>query len=634
MVLDLSDRKLTGTSLPDRIVGHLRRNLPLIVIDASVPLAAYLVPLVLRFNGKVPEAYWNNFRAFIPIAIVVHVLTNAFFGLYGPMWRYASVDEARRVVYAGAMAGVLVVVAATQAWISVGVRPLPMSVVILGAVLSLIAFGVIRFQTRLFAFQRRSVSQGGARVLIMGAGEAGAAILKDLNRNRSARLVPVGFIDDDPRKVGRSLSGLVVLGRRDAIPAIAQRLGVDQVLLAIPSAPSDVVRDVAALCERAEISLRILPSPLVTMNRPVTAADIRELRIEDLLGRQQVQTDLDAVASIVHGRRVMITGAGGSIGSELTRQTARLEPSSLILVDHDETHLHDTLTDLDPAVPATCVLADIRDRERVFSLFAAHRPEVVFHAAAHKHVPLLETHPQEALQTNLIGTANVADAALASGATRFVLISTDKAINPTSVMGASKRIAEQLVRSLDGRGCVFCAVRFGNVLGSRGSVVPTFLRQIARGGPVTVTDASMLRYFMSTQEAVQLVLQASALSKGGEVFTLDMGEPVNILDLARRLVRMAGLVPDRDVPIVITGPRPGEKLVEEIRDHEEEQVPSAHPSIAVSRPPLLDPGALRRALQELESLASEGLLAEMGERIKALSVDVAGTVEVPELVAN
>lgn len=605
--------------LPDRIVRLLRRNLPLALLDAAIPFGAYLIPLVLRFNGSVPPAYWENFLAFVPIAAVVHVLANGFFGLYGQMWRYAGIEEARRLVLAGAMAGTLIVVAATQAWAMVGIRPLPMSVVLLGAMLSLIAFGVVRFQTRLFAFRRRSFAGARTRVLVMGAGDAGAMLLRDLLRNNSVGLEPVGLIDDDPRKVGLSLNGVPVLGSRSQVPPLVRRMNIDQVLLAIPSATGELVRDVSALCEEAEVSLRVLPSVRETVNRPITAADIRDLSIDDLLGRQQVETDLEAVGRLLRDRRVLITGAGGSIGSEITRQVAAFEPSALILLDHDETHLHDTLSDLDPEVPAEYVLADIRDRARVFTVFARERPDVVFHAAAHKHVPLLETHPQEALLTNMIGTANVADAAVATGTSRFVLISTDKVIRPTNVMGASKRLAEHIVRSLDGKGCVFCAVRFGNVLGSRGSVIPTFLRQIRRGGPITVTDPSMSRYFMSTQEAVLLVLQASALSRGGEVFTLDMGEPINILDLARRLIRLAGRVPYRDIDITITGPRAGEKLAEEVRDEGEEQMPSSHPSIVVSGPPLHDRAALRRALQELEALAGEARIEELAARMKELA---------------
>ncbi|HET6813924.1 MAG TPA: polysaccharide biosynthesis protein, partial [Actinomycetota bacterium] len=364
---------------------------------------------------------------------------------------------------------------------------------------------------------------------------------------------------------------------------------------------------------------------------------IRDLRIEDLLGRQQVDTDLDAVKAMLRNRRVLVTGAGGSIGSEIARQVANFGPAALVLLDHDETHLHDVVMSLDEyreellqatgvidlagaGMELETVLADIRDRERVFSVFVKHRPEIVFHAAAHKHVPVLEGHPAEALATNVLGTANLADAAVANGVGHFVLISTDKAINPVSVMGTSKWLAEQVVRSLQDHGqSVLCAVRFGNVLGSRGSVIPTFFRQIARGGPVTVTDPRMTRYFMSVQEAVQLVLQAAALSTGGEVFTLDMGEPVRILDVAERLIRLSGRIPGRDVPIVITGARPGEKMVEDIVAPEEEQLPSGHPSIVVSRPPVPGRAVVHRALAELEYLSLEGSPAELASRMKAMA---------------
>jgi FlaA1/EpsC-like NDP-sugar epimerase len=387
---------------------------------------------------------------------------------------------------------------------------------------------------------------------------------------------------------------------------------------------------VAALSGQAQVTLKVLPNVHEIVGGKVSAHDIRDLRIEDLLGRQQVETDLDAVAAILRGRRVLVTGAGGSIGSEIVRQVARFDPAALVLLDHDETHLHDTVTFLDEVrtmlpsgvavkdMQVEIVLADIRDRGRVFDAFFRYRPEIVFHAAAHKHVPVLELYPQEALATNVIGTANVADAAVTTGVEHLVLISTDKAIKPTSVMGASKWLAEQVVRSFQGSNSVLCAVRFGNVLGSRGSVVPTFLRQIARGGPVTVTDPNMTRYFMSVQEAVQLVLQAAALSTGGEVFTLDMGEPVRIMDLAERLIRLSGRIPGRDVRIVIMGARPGEKTVEDIVAPDEEQLPSGHPAIVVSRPPVPDTAAIHRALVELGHLSLEAP-SELASRMKALA---------------
>jgi FlaA1/EpsC-like NDP-sugar epimerase len=612
------------SSIPIRIVHIFRRDVPLAMLDLVGCLGAYLIPLIVRFDGRVPHSYWRSFWQVAPLVVLIHLVWNLFFGLYGQMWRYASVQEARRVVLSGFGGGLTVL--GVGALLSNGTRPIPLSVIALGSTLSLMAFGAVRFQSRLFAVRRQSAAADRKRVLLVGAGEAGAMLLKDLQRNPSLGLDPVGAIDDDIRKVGRSLHGVAVLGTRAAIPSQVGRLKVDQVLLAIPSATSEVVRDIAALCEEADVPLKVLPTVRETMKGTVAAADVRELRIEDLLGRQQVATDLAAVASILRDRRVLITGAGGSIGAEIARQVAGFAPASLVLLDHDETHLHDLVADLGNVPGLTTALADVREFDRLLSVFLRHRPEVVFHAAAHKHVPLLEIHPEEAVRTNVAGTACVVDAAVATGVGRFVLISTDKAIEPISVMGASKRIAEEIVRTVNGNRTVFCAVRFGNVLGSRGSVIPTFLRQIARGGPVTVTDPSMTRYFMSVQEAVELVLQASALASGGEVFTLDMGEPVNIMDLARKVVRLSGHVPGKDIEIVIVGPRPGEKLVEEIIDLTEEVLPSGHPQIVVSRPPLPDPATLRQALRELEVLAASGDMSRLSDRVKALAAGKLGAV--------
>jgi FlaA1/EpsC-like NDP-sugar epimerase len=603
--------------LPSRIVSHLRRNVPLVLLDLGAIVAAYLGPLVLRFDGSVPDLFWSNFWAFLPEVALIHLLTNYIFGLYGQMWKYASVREARQVALSGFTSGAIIL--GIAAFTGGGLHVLPLSVVIMGAVLAFLGFGAIRFQNRLFAFRRRAASSSRTRVLLVGAGDAGEMILRDLLRNDHLELQPVAIVDDDRRKYGLELHGVPILGNRSSIPSLVESIGIDQVLLAIPSATSDLVRDIAALCEEADVMLRVLPSVREIVGGRITARDIRDLQIEDLLGRQQVETDLEAVAAILRGRRVMVVGAGGSIGSEIARQVMTFEPSSLVLVDHDETHLHELLADLDGATEVNPALVDVRDQERVLATFMRYRPQIVFHAAAHKHVPLLESHPEEALRSNVIGTANVADAAMSSGVERFVLISTDKAVKPSTVMGASKWFAEQVVRSLNGSGCVFCAVRFGNVLGSRGSVIPTFLRQIARGGPVTVTDPAMTRYFMSVQEAVQLVLQAAALSKEGEVFTLDMGEPVNIMSLAQKLIRLSGRVPGRDIGIEVVGIRPGEKLVEDVVDPGEGPVRSTHPSIVVSRPQAPDRGALRRAIRELEALVAMGLAEELAGRMKEMS---------------
>jgi FlaA1/EpsC-like NDP-sugar epimerase len=604
--------------LPREIVSHLRRNVPLVLLDLALVFPAYLGPLVLRFDGVVPTRFWRSFWFFVPVAAVLHLLVNLIFGLYGQMWRYASVREARNVLMSGAVAGVAVITLTEIAALAMGRRPVPLAVAIVGPILSLLSFGAVRFQSRLFGFRRRSLSDRRTRVLVMGAGDAGAMILKDILGTPALGLVPVGIVDDDPRTRGLSINGVRVFGNRSAIPPLVARFDVEQVLFAIPSASSEVVREVSALCEEAGVTMKVVPSVHEIVGGKISARDIRDLRIEDLLGRQQVEIDLESVRRILQGRRVLVTGAGGSIGSEIARQVAGLEPSALILLDHDETHLHDVSMQLHDLRGVELLLADIRERERILQLFAAYRPEVVFHAAAHKHVPVLEVHPEEAVMTNVMGTMNVADAALAARVRRFVMISTDKAVRPVSVMGASKWFAEQVVRSTRESGCVFCAVRFGNVLGSRGSVIPTFLRQIADGGPVTVTDPTMARYFMSIQEAVQLVLQAAALSRGNEVLTLEMGEPMNILDLARRLIRLAGRVPDVDVKIEIVGPRPGEKIVEDLVDPLEEPLPSAHPGIAVSRPPVPDRPALRRALWELEGLALRGDSAALAARMRDL----------------
>jgi FlaA1/EpsC-like NDP-sugar epimerase len=596
-------------------IRRLLRDVPLVILDVAAAFAAYIIALVLRFDGAVGREYWEGFQRLALIIVGLHIVANYLFGLYRQMWRYASVREARRVLASGLTAGLLLLAGA----LAYGrPRPIPLSVLVIGSALSMMGFGAIRFQNRLFAVRQRTAIGEKNRVLLVGAGDAGEMVLKDILRNVSLGLHPVGVVDDNKRKVGRTLHGVRIMGTRAAIPPLVQQLRVDQVLLAIPSATGELVREVAALCEEADVPLKVLPTVREIVGGRVTARDIRDLSIEDLLGREQVQTDPDAVAQLLKDRRVLITGAGGSIGSELVRQVMAFSPETLVLLDHDETHLHDVLTEVD-GTALRAVLADVRDPDRILGIFMRERPQVVFHAAAHKHVPLLEVHPEEALRTNVIGTANVVDAAVATEVERFVLISTDKAIRPTSVMGASKWLAEQMVRSVEVDGSVFCAVRFGNVVGSRGSVIPTFLRQIARGGPVTVTDPSMIRYFMSVGEAVQLVLQAAALSQGGEVFTLEMGEPVSIHALARKLIRLSGRVPVRDIAISIVGPRPGEKLIEEVRNPEEGVIPSGHAGIAVSSPLVPDRAALKRAIWELESLATLGQNGQLAGKIKELA---------------
>jgi FlaA1/EpsC-like NDP-sugar epimerase len=400
-------------------------------------------------------------------------------------------------------------------------------------------------------------------------------------RSPGAGLVPVAVFDDDIRSHGLSMVGVPVVGSIDDIPNAASRYSLQQVLLAIPKPPPEMVERVLHACEQAGLTMKVLPgvSHLVEGANSVAPLRLaREPRIEDLLGREPIPIDLATVRRTLEGRRVLVTGAGGSIGSEICRQVAELDPSLLVLLDHDETHLHDTAA----TVPVRCeqALVDITDRAAVIDAFNRFQPEVVFHAAAHKHVPVLEHHPVEAARTNVFGTLNVVMAANGAGVQRFVQISSDKAVRPSSVMGATKRIAEQIVLSLAPFGASYCTVRFGNVLGSRGSVIPTFTRQIANGGPVTVTDERMTRFFMSVEEAVQLVLESSVLSDGGgEIFMLEMGEPVRILDLAERMIRLSGYQVGTDIPIEIVGMRQGEKLDEVLTAPEEEVLTTYHPYI-------------------------------------------------------
>lgn len=576
-------------------MAKVRASVPLLPLDVILAAAAYTLVLVLRFNGHVHPRAWDAFRVFLPIAVVVHIGANWFAGLYGQMWRYASIAEARRVLASGFGSGAVLFVLSYL--LNLG---MPRSVIILGALVVTYFLGGLRFQSRLFAFNRAMVRRSGLRVVVVGAGEAAASIVREMLNNPAAGLFPVVALDDDVRKCGLALLGVPVVGGTDMLTETVKRYDAQQVFLAIAAADGELIERVASASEKAGVPLKVLPGVRDIVSGSPSVRDVRDLRIEDLLGRKQVVTDLEAVGRLLGGKTVLITGAG-SIGSEIARQVLKYDPSRLVLLDRDESLLFETVTSLGKA---DAVLADIRDPARLREVFARHRPDVVFHAAAHKHVPLLEAHPCEAVVTNIVGTANVVDAAVCVGVERFVFISTDKAVRPSSVMGASKWVGEQIVLSHAPRGARFCSVRFGNVLGSRGSVIPTFARQIAAGGPVTVTHPDMTRFFMSVHEAVQLVLQAAAFVEGGEVFMLEMGEAVNIRDLAERMIRLSGRTVGSEIPIRINGTRPGEKLVEELRAPSERAEPTAHPSIVHLHTIALPYDDLEAGIAKMADLAS------------------------------
>lgn len=545
--------------------ARIQADLAFAVVDIVVVVSAYTMGLAVRMIDPGVEAdsrLWDDLVTAMPVIIAIHVLANILAGAYGHVWEHASTSEAVRVAAANGSATALLFFLSWLVREPTGVFDpgvlIPYSVVVMGGLLSLLTMGLIRFRSRLFSFHK---SSGAVRVLVVGTGGEAAAFSRQVPLRHDGRLV-VGFLGDTDRLVNgdRRLAGRDVLGSVRDIADVIETHDVDEVVV-IGGDPKRA-RQVVDSCLDIDVRLRILPGVEDIMREGVTAVDVRDILVEDILTRQPVETDLTMVGELLRGKRVLVTGAGGSIGSEIVRQVLSFEPDSLCALDRDETLLHDA--QLRWLGEVNTQLGDVRDARRMLQVFDTVRPQVVFHAAALKHVPMLESHPDEAVMTNVIGTLNVIEAGTRSGMERFVLISTDKAVDPSSVMGATKRVAELMTQVGTERDddCVYTAVRFGNVLGSRGSVIPTFKEQIKSGGPVTVTDAEMTRYFMTVDEAVQLVLQASALAEGSEVFLLDMGEPVRIDALARRLIRLAGLTPGVDIEIRYTGIRPGEKLVE------------------------------------------------------------------------
>jgi FlaA1/EpsC-like NDP-sugar epimerase len=581
--------------------SRIRAALLFVLLDAISVVTGYGLAEVTYFRDRAPSGYWLHFMEFLAVAVVVSIISNKMFGLYGRMWRHAGADEARQLLLSVATT-LCVLIAFWPAGNAIHIELVPPFVVVVGCMFAAAGMGVIRFHSRLFAWQRGS-KRLGLRVAVIGSRDAGAAAIREMLRSPGAGLVPVAVFDDDERAHGLSLLGVPVVGDISEIPKAASRYTIQQVLLAIPSPSPDLVERALRASEQAGVSMKMLPGVKDMLDEPNHLAALRqarEPRIEDLLGRTPVPTDLETVRRSIEGQRVLVTGAGGSIGSENCRQVSEpMEPpAQLVLLDHDETHLHDTAATING--PTEQALVDIFDREAVYETFEQYRPDVVFHAAAHKHVPVLEQHPLEAAKTNVLGTLNVVDAAAVVGTRRFVQISTDKAVHPSSVMGASKRLAEQTVLAHAPEGGAYCTVRFGNVLGSRGSVIPTFARQIAQGGPVTVTDPRMTRFFMSVEEAVQLVLQASVLSCGGEIFMLEMGVPVKIIDLAERMIRLSGCQVGIDIPIEITGMRPGEKLNEVLSTPDEEILGTSHPYINRLVPTRAPAEVFAVELEELE----------------------------------
>ena len=599
--------------------ARLHRTLVNIVIHSFLFALALLLAQLVRFDMGVPGAGGTNwivesYLPWLPMFIGLKLLIFGRMRLFRSGWRYASIRDVASILLASWVFVLIMFLAVnvfryapqwlieqTGRRISIpGVNAIIdyfkgyyQGVLVLDFLATVFLVCTARLGFRLYREELRPVSpEGVRRVLIVGAGDAAEAVVREIHRMQVERYMVVGMIDDDQAKRNITIHGVPVLGATKDIRKVCEENEIEEIIIAMPAAGQKELRRVIDLCSGTKLKFQSLPGVTDLIDGRVTVSQMRAVDISDLLGREAVEFDREAVARFLRGKRVLITGAGGSIGSEMCRQIATYGPAQLILVEQAETPLFDIENELRAShgdIPLAPVICDIYDRGRVMTIWQLHRPEVVIHAAAHKHVPLMERNPCEAIKNNILGTKNVADACCKFGSDEFVTISTDKAVNPSSIMGASKRIAEIYTQALNGsEGCVtnFKAVRFGNVLGSNGSVVPTFRKQIAAGGPVTVTHPDMTRYFMTIPEAAQLVLQAAAIGDGGQIYLLDMGESVKIVDLARNMITLSGYRPEEDIDIVFTGVRPGEKLFEELRTDGEDIEPTVHPKVNVwkSRP--------------------------------------------------
>lgn len=564
--------------------------------DVAAAAGAWWLAFWLRFSPEWPLQFAHLFWQGLPAVVLTQAVCFVGFGLYRGMWRFASLPDLKRIL---AAVGVSALAAPAALLLLIPGAVIPRSVLIVDPLLLVTIMGGSRLAYRAWKEHRLAALTHPEQrpALILGAGSGADFFLRELRRNASA-LRPVGLLDDDPAKLGRRLQDVPVLGRIGDLPAVARRTGAEVAVLAMPSAPHRVKRRAAELALEAGVELLTLPALEDLVAGRVTIQALRGLELEDLLGRDPVRLDLAGLTGAIEGQTVLVTGGAGSIGSELARQLAVFRPGRLVLVDASEFGLYrmgEEFARRFPDLPLELAAADVRDAARMQALFERHRPALVYHAAAYKHVPLMEgDNALECLRNNVLGTWVTARAAIAAGADKFVLVSTDKAVNPTNVMGASKRLAELVCQSLEGQGTHFVCVRFGNVLGSSGSVVPKFRAQIEAGGPVTVTHPEVVRYFMTIPEAAQLVLQAGLMGKGGEIFVLDMGEPVKIVELARLMIRLAGRSED-EIPIVFTGLRPGEKLYEELLADEETTLPTPHPRVRVARA-AGDPACVAQAL--------------------------------------
>lgn len=614
-------------------------TLPIFLLHMS-----YFVAFWLRFDGQIPMNFYENYKDIMIVLIGIKISIYIFFNLYKSLWRYASIEELSSICLAVGVSNM--VIAIMIIWMHSSY--LPRSIYLISTLLDLIFIGGIRFAYR--ALRRLKLNNltnknsNHNNVLIVGGGSAGATVVKEFRLHNELSSKVIGIIDDDANKHGHRINGVKILGDRLQITKIVEKYRVNEIIIAIPSAPNNTIREIVDECKKTRAKVKILPGVFELIDGTVTVNQIRPVKIEDLLGRETVQLDNYALDEYIKGKTVLVTGGGGSIGSELCRQIAKYKPRELVALDIYENNAYELQNELNRAynklgsdikLNLKVMIASVRDLNRVDQIVSTLKPAVIFHAAAHKHVPLMEENPCEAVKNNVIGTNNIAEVAHKHGVEKFVLISTDKAVNPTNVMGATKRMCEMIVQSFNTVSKTeFSIVRFGNVLGSNGSVIPLLKKQIEEGGSVTVTHEEITRYFMTIPEAVRLVLQAATMASGGEIFVLDMGEPVKIMDLAKDLIRLSGFEPGKDIQIEVTGLRPGEKLYEELLLDEEGIRKTVNEKIYIGSPLSVDFDSIQESVELFRNITGKQNSIRAIEELKKVVTTYKSEIEINDLYIN
>lgn len=600
----------------------------LMILDILIVNFTTLFALYLRFDWNIPSIHIRFYYSMIVPMCILIIVTNSIFDLYSSLWKYAGVEEMVATVKSVtlfSLGNFIIEFLFLHKTLGYELYRMPFSIMIISWMLNVVIIGGSRFIFRIVNSMEISVNNNiceQRNALVIGAGDAGNLLIKELKKHSEVQGYPVAVIDDDESKIGKKISGVPIIGGRHEIPSAIEKYNIQEIIMAIPTIDISDKKEIFDICKKFNVRIKTIPGIYEIVDGKVNISKIRDINIEDLLGRDPIVLDMQGIDKYIKNKVVLVTGGGGSIGSELCRQVAKFKPKKIIILDIYENNAYDLQMEFNltyPNLDKEVVITSVRDKNKLEQVFGRFKPDVVFHAAAHKHVPLMEANPSEVIKNNILGTLNVAECADKFSVERFVMISTDKAVNPTNIMGASKRVCEMIIQAINNKSKTeFVAVRFGNVLGSNGSVIPLFKREIANGGPVTVTHPEINRFFMTIPEAAQLVIQAGSIAKGGEIFVLDMGKPVKIVDLAKDLIRLSGLEPDKDIKIKFTGLRPGEKLYEELLMDSEELDKTVHNKIFVGKIQNFDFDELKKNIYELRDIANSGEDEEIFQAVSKL----------------